>query len=336
MNTLLTKTNFHALPGRLIRRLRRKYNDQCVNIVTYHSVSKDGNVLTDGTGLRHHPAMLECHIDYLVEHYKPISLRDLVSALERGEVPQRAVVITLDDGYADSLHQAMPVLYRRRIPMTVFPVTSVIGNADLLWSHKLAWLVAEGHAEKVDDALTAHKYPPRDENEPLLEYARRRFRTDLPEILEDVLRSTGGSGPRLAAALRPYLEPEDIAEADPAFVDFGNHTHTHPILSALTADQQHREIVTARSTLKSLTGTAPIALAYPFGLRPHYQPVSKRIAQETGHRAALDMRCRINVGRIDPFELSRKPAPCGSQEDFEKMMEDWPANAPGNLTGGHR
>jgi peptidoglycan/xylan/chitin deacetylase (PgdA/CDA1 family) len=154
----------------------------------------------------------------------------------------------------------------------------------------------------------------------------------LPAVLEDVLRSVGTSGARLAGALRPYLEVEEVAEADPEYVEFGNHTHTHAILSALAADQQRDEIVAARDRLVSLTGQAPIALAYPFGLKRYYNADSGRIARETGHRAALDMRRRINVGRVDPFELSRKPAPCGSQIGFEQMLEDWPVNA---ATGGN-
>jgi hypothetical protein len=56
--------------------------------------------------------------------------------------------------------------------------------------------------------------------------------------------------------------------------------------------------------------------------------------QETGHRAALDLRRRINTGCVDPFGLSRKPAPRGSQEAFEKLIEDWPANAPQGGPGG--
>jgi peptidoglycan/xylan/chitin deacetylase (PgdA/CDA1 family) len=335
LNALLTRTDFDAWPGRLVRRLRRRHNDQCVNILTYHSVAKEGDVLTDGTGLRHHPAEFERQTEYLVEHYNPISLRELVAELERGETPQRAVVITFDDGYADSIRHALPILRRRRIPMTVFPVTSIIGNTDLMWQHKLAWLKANGHAAIVGEALKAEGFPPRDEAEPLTAFVRRCYRADLPEILEAVLRTTGRSGPRLAAALRPYLEPEEIAEADPEIVEFGNHTHTHPILSALSAERQEDEIRTARDTVLSLTGAAPVALAYPFGLKQHYNAVSIRIARETGHYAALDLRRRINAWPVDPFELSRKPAPSGSPIEFEKMIEDWPADAGTRRTPEH-
>ncbi|HVP11349.1 MAG TPA: polysaccharide deacetylase family protein [Phycisphaerae bacterium] len=334
MNTYLAKTEFAAWPGRLMRRLRRRRNDLCINIVAYHSIAQETNVLTAGTDLRHDPAEFERHLDYLVEHYRPVSLSELVTGLESGRPPRRAVVITIDDGFADSIRQAAAILFRRRIPATIFPVTSVIGNTDLMWQHKLAWLLANGHESLVRDALRAEHYPAIGEGESIVDFTRRCFRADLPDILECVLRRTGGTGRELAGRMRPYLEPEDIAHADRQFVEFGNHTHTHPVLSALTIEQQRAEIVTARDAIISLAGRPPFALAYPFGLKRHYNTESQRVARETGHRAALDLRRRINVGRVHPFELSRKPAPRGSLENFEKLIEDWPANAPLPPPGG--
>lgn len=333
MNTTLTKPDFHTWSGRLVRHIRRRRNDQCINIVTYHSVSSRASFLTDGTSLRHDPATFERQIDYLAEHYNPIRLSSLISALDQETMPERAVVVTFDDGYADTLRRVLPILYRRRFPMTVFPVTSVVGNRDLLWQHKLAWLLANGNESRVREALKDAGYPPQDETESLTAFTRRCYRADLPEILEEVLRTAGTRGERLAASLRPYLEPEEIAEADPDLVEFGNHTHTHPVLSALNEEEQQQELVTARDALTRWTGLAPIALAYPFGLKRHYDENTKRLAKKTGHRAALDMRRRINVGAVDPFELSRKPAPCGSLEAFEKQIEDWPVNATPHISG---
>ena len=334
MNAMLMKTEFDAWTGRLVRRLRRPRNTQCIHVLTYHSIAREDSVFTRGTTLRLDPAAFERHVDYLAEHYTPIRLSELLAALARGDRLHQAVVMTFDDGFADTMRRAYPVLYRRRIPMTVFPVTSVIGNTDLLWQHKLAWLEAEGYERKVLEAMQAEGFPSRTDDEPLADYARRNYRADLPEILEGVLRSTGHRGARLAAALRPYVEAEDLAEADPEFVEFGNHTHTHAILSALTPEQQRKEMTTARETLTALTGVTPIALAYPFGLKSHYNADSRRLACETGHRAALDMRRRINAGPVDPFELSRKPASCGTPLEFEKMMEDWPENAAAGVPGG--
>lgn len=324
MSSVLSKTPFDTWTGRVVRGLRRRYNDHCTTILTYHSVCGQDSIFTAGTALRHHPREFEQQVDYLSEHYDLISLRELIFMLERGEQPCRAVVLTFDDGYADSIRQAMSILYRRRIPMTIFPVASVIGNRDLMWQHKLAWLVAHGHEDRVRDALKAEGWDNNDVGETVTDYVRRCYRPVLQEVLESVLSTVGTSGSALASEHRPYLELEEIAEADPEFVEFGNHTDTHPVLSALTISQQVAEITAGQRRIKELTGYSPLALAYPFGLKRHYNEEAKRIAANTGHRAALDMRRRMNVGLVNPFELSRVPASMGSQADFEKMVEAWP------------
>jgi hypothetical protein len=52
--------------------------------------------------------------------YHVISLEDLVQAVRRGTIPKRAVAITFDDGYADNLTLAYPVLRRLGLPATIF------------------------------------------------------------------------------------------------------------------------------------------------------------------------------------------------------------------------
>jgi len=329
MNQVLTKSGFQGVTGRLVRRLRRRYNEHCITILTYHSIAVEKSIFTDGTGLRHHPSEFERQVDYLATNYNLIGLRELVDMLARQEQPRRAVVLTFDDGYAGTLRQAMPILYRRRIPMTVFPVTSVIGNHDLLWQHKLAWLLANGHEARVRDALRAEGWDLGDGDTPVTDYVRRNYRIQLPMVLDGVLEMVGQRASALAAQYRPYLEPEEITGADAEFVEFGNHTDTHPVLSALSVEQQLAEIITARKTLTHLTGYPPSALAYPFGLKAHYNEETERLARDTGHLAALDMRRRINVGPVSPFDLSRQPAIHGTQAEFEMMVETWPDNARG-------
>ncbi len=333
MKRPLLAAEFDTWTGRMVRGLRRLRAAERLHLLTYHQVAPEPDLFTAGTGLRHSPEELERHLDYLLEYYRPMRLSDWLDAVARGQTPRHAVVITFDDGFAGVLRHAWPVLYRHRVPMTVFPVTGVIGNTDLLWTHKLAWLLAHGHGRRVADALRAEGFALPAEDGDLENHVRQSYRPDLPDILEAVLRSTGHSGPRLAASLRPYLEPADIAEADPELVEFGNHTHTHPVLAALSRDQQRAEITAARDALAALTGRPPLVLAYPFGLKRHYNADSRELARETGHRAAVDMRRRINLAATDPFELSRRPVPHGPREDFEKMMEDWPANVGGPNIG---
>lgn len=319
-----SSASFENWGGRVLRRLRRRRNAHCINILTYHSVDARPSPLIDIRRIQHRPAEFERHIEYLAANYRFVRLGELLSNLEAGRAPRRAVVLTFDDGYADILASALPILHRRRIPAAIFPVTAVIGNRDLIWMHKLSYLVSRGEEARVWAALQAEGYPPARSDEPLTQYARRCFRENLPELLEAALRSIGTSGPVLAGELRPYLDWSDVADANPDLIEFGNHTHTHPVLSALPEAAQREEIATAADVIRSLTGRSPVALAYPFGLRRHYNQTSVEVARQTGHRAALDVRRRINTAKTMPLDLSRKPAAVGSQRLFERIVEDWP------------
>jgi glycosyltransferase involved in cell wall biosynthesis len=69
-------------------------------------------------------------------HYRPIGFAKLAQTLAADEAPpSRSVVITIDDGYADNLEIAKPLLRRRRFPATVFLVSRGIGGVND-WTHE--------------------------------------------------------------------------------------------------------------------------------------------------------------------------------------------------------
>ncbi|MEE8170361.1 MAG: polysaccharide deacetylase family protein, partial [Phycisphaerae bacterium] len=268
-----------AVPRRLVRWARRHINAASINIVTYHSVAPEEGPFTAGLPLRHTPRDLLDHMTYLRRFFRPMRLSGVIDALRRGQLLDRAVVVTFDDGFRDTLVHAGPILRRLGIPMSVFVVTSVVDNRDLIWRHKLAWLIRHGLGHAVYTAmrreyaragheLAAGGRAGSERTPDLYELTRRFYRPDiLPPLLDELLARHGWSGAALAQRFRPYLQAEEIAAADPEWVEFENHTHTHPMLSALTADEQLREMSLARDALTDLTGRSPTAVAYPFGLR---------------------------------------------------------------------
>src|SRR5262249_41133353 len=73
----------------------------------------------------------------------PVRLQQLVGALRDSKVPNRAVVVTFDDGYADNLHQAKPLLERYDIPATVFVTVGQVGSRREFWWDELDRLLLQ-------------------------------------------------------------------------------------------------------------------------------------------------------------------------------------------------
>lgn len=74
-------------------------------------------------------SLFEQLLDFVVRHYSVVSLGDVISAQEGVRpLPQRALLITFDDGWADNLRYAAPVLRRMGLPAVVFAVPAAIAS----------------------------------------------------------------------------------------------------------------------------------------------------------------------------------------------------------------
>ena len=88
-----------------------------VPVLNYHQVEeKDGNPLTLW------PDQFEAQMDYLAaEGYTTITIDEMMDALENGTpLPEKPVIITFDDGYADNYEYAYPILKKYGFKATIF------------------------------------------------------------------------------------------------------------------------------------------------------------------------------------------------------------------------
>jgi len=91
-----------------------------VRIFGYHRVSEDDDVLSVT------PNAFRAHMEELAR--SDVEVLPLAVAVDRLREPVdgRVVCITFDDGYLDTVEQALPVLEELRLPATVFAVSDVV------------------------------------------------------------------------------------------------------------------------------------------------------------------------------------------------------------------
>lgn len=126
-------------PGlrRLARRVRNGFRRKAL-ILLYHRVAR---LAADPHGLCVSPEHLGEQLAVLRERARPVRLDELVRSLEGGAVPDRAVAVTFDDGYADMHHVAGPLLGRYQVPATLFVTTGGLGKNRWFWWDELERLV---------------------------------------------------------------------------------------------------------------------------------------------------------------------------------------------------
>ncbi len=103
-------------------------------ILTYHSIAGGGSPIEIP------PEMFAQQMDWLAGHFRVAPLAEVVDALRAHHpLPERTVVLTFDDGFADFFSVAAPVLLRHRLPATVFLPTAYLGKTSA-WPGQPAWV----------------------------------------------------------------------------------------------------------------------------------------------------------------------------------------------------
>ncbi len=115
-----------------------------IPILMYHSISQPAESADPGfKALCVPPTLFETQIDYLYRNgYTFLNVTQLVDALNgKAALPERPVVLTFDDGYADFYHHALPILSRYQITATLYIATAFVERTSL-W---LRWKEETGH-----------------------------------------------------------------------------------------------------------------------------------------------------------------------------------------------
>ncbi|NNG16395.1 MAG: polysaccharide deacetylase family protein, partial [Gemmatimonadales bacterium] len=124
------------MPGKAVTALRRlRYRRQPgVLVLRYHRIAQ---LECDPHAIAVHPQSFREHLNILRSRFAPHALSSMVQTLDQGSLPERGVVLTFDDGYADNLWEAKPALEQYEIPATVFVTTGYIGRGREFWWDEL-------------------------------------------------------------------------------------------------------------------------------------------------------------------------------------------------------
>jgi peptidoglycan/xylan/chitin deacetylase (PgdA/CDA1 family) len=284
-----------------------------LEIILYHFVSDARNDFTL-SGHTVTPDNFRRQLEYLSAHYALVRLGEIAALAETGEDPGRpCAAVCFDDGYRCILEEAYPVLEKMRIPAAMFVNPPVLGNKGLLWRDKIRFLLRQGLEAEFTDFLRARGGPYRFgmlKDLGFYKWSKNPRALRSMQIQKDVdsfFAHKGFDAAAIAAENGLFMAEADVSPRE--FLDFGNHTWSHPLLPLLPAAAQREEIVRCHGFLAA-RGIAPAGLALPFS---PYNKTTIAVCRELGYPFALTVYEKSNYLRRGmgkpPFILHRRMAP---------------------------
>lgn len=318
-------------------------------ILAYHRVTQTP---TDPQLLCVSPRHFAEQLDVLKRHYRPMSLAGLAVCIQEQSVPDDAVVVTFDDGYADSLRFATPLLNVRDVPATVFVVHgSEKFEGEFWWDELDRLLLQPGELPdrlrlEIDEKLydwnlgAARIYSPaafeqcRGWN--VLHHDAPGVRQTLYQALHQALRTQSiGQRQRVLNALRGWagaeiairssharLSPDEVVLLTRAGIEVGAHTISHPVLASQSGADQRGEIEGSKRALEAVIGCPVRSFAYPYGTRRDYTAETVRIVEQAGFTCACANFPGLASADVDVYQLPRVLVRDWDGDRFARCLEE--------------
>jgi peptidoglycan/xylan/chitin deacetylase (PgdA/CDA1 family) len=295
-----------------------------VTVITYHGVLlagyKSADSFLDNTLVTEESFRSQLRL--LKKHYNLISPDDfLLWIRQERELPEKAVLLTCDDGLLNHLSIMVPILQEEKLKCLFFVTGSSLGaTQEMLWYVELYLLLQEAAVQNEPVCLRGILVPE-------ISADRSQRRSVWPALLKS-LSQIDAATRRIflqdAAArfgLRPswkmrYLDDPQLRDrfqllrlselkalAD-AGMTVGAHTLSHPVLAEQSLEEARAEIVECRKGLEESLSTKVWAVAYPFGDPGSVGAREYRLAEEAGYDCAF-----VNVGGVLDAVSSRFALP---------------------------
>jgi peptidoglycan/xylan/chitin deacetylase (PgdA/CDA1 family) len=320
-------------------------------ILMYHRVASPAS---DPQLLCVTPPRFAEHLAVIQERFRVIPLRELVRRSYAGESLRGIAAITFDDGYADNLHHARPVLERFGVPATVFVASGYVGGSAEFWWDELERLLLQpgtlvpalhlqvaGHhytwdlnadARYETAAFERHRsWNVQQRITPTRRHALYRCLHTLLFMLtsaqrEDVLdqlRTWANRERHGRPTHLPLTEDETVALAKDGLVEIGAHTVTHPVLSMLPIAEQKAEIAVSKARLQHIIGQPVASFAYPYGTLSDYKAETVKAVEQLGFECACSTFPNVVTSGRERFQLPRFTVRDWNGDELRRHLQAW-------------
>lgn len=261
------------------------------------------------TMLPHEPSaeQFDWMIRFISKSFNVLPLGEAARCLKKGTLPATAAAITFDDGYADNLEVAWPILKKYNIPATFFIATAFL-DGGRMWNDEVIEAVGrapDGLFDLEEFGLGRHRLTNTASRvscyETVLGTLKYFEHTHRSQVAREIGRLYGV--PEHSKLMMTRTQLRKLHEAG---AEIGGHTHTHPILACLDDETAIAEIKMGKLELESILDTTITVFAYPNGVpNRDYSARHSEMVSKLGFEAAVSTEPRFTNTSADIFQLPR-------------------------------
>lgn len=255
-------------------------------ILLFHSVVSKQNrgVNIRNTGQREFEQLLRC----LSSDFDIVPLKTMFEST--GNSPR--IAITFDDGLANNLHFAFPVLKKFNLPATIFITTCRTRGESMIPPDRWSLISMDIETELIIGNETYKKtifnqYKNIRTGEKLTDVFLRTKPEERGKFVNEVIRSAK-KDPELHPLFEEFariLKGEEIKIlSDSPLISIGSHCVTHENLLLVSPEEQKEELIESKKYLEQVTGKTIDMIAYPFG---KFDKNLVKTASESGYNYQL-------------------------------------------------
>lgn len=267
------------------------------------------------------PKTFEKQLLFLKKNSNLISLETLVELIaDRKEIPKKTIALTFDNGHTDFHKNALPLLFKYKVPATLFIYPSLINSAQQFWSDTILYqsLALFKAGLSFNDCSFANRFFTEEfkdngdlfsllfKAETLIDILKRN-RQEIPEVIKELSSITNKLGG--IEIERNFLSLDELIDIKNYGISLGIINYDHSIYNDLEGYDLIEKMTKSKSILKKLSVDQFQTVAAPEGLY-NLDSVNtlnsmgvKNILSADEFDQNLDYQTKV-LGRIPIFEFS--------------------------------
>lgn len=270
------KSKLKDIYYQLLKLKSRVFNGRPVLVTMYHRTSDE--VRHELKHLTVSSSNFDKQLTYFKKNYQILRLTDDWSSLKK-----TGLVITFDDGYADNLLNALPILEKYQIPATIFITTLNINSKKEFWWDRLVFDYSNCYSvfflPNIVEKVSKKNYS-FGELSALVNKLTNIEKEEWFLKFEDLNEITFNDNEHF----RSLTNDELLMLSNHPLIDIGLHTHNHYSLGNLNYEQQKEELTYSIEKLNTLVTKSVNYIALPHG---SYNKDTLRILEELNYSGML-------------------------------------------------